>query len=206
MRSVLGALALLSLAFSAQAGGLEQLRQFIDGTRSARASFQQIVTATSGRKPQQASGSMSFQRPGKFRWAYDKPYYQLLVGDGDTLWIYDKDLNQVTVKKQAQALSSTPAALLAGSNEFQRNFAIKDIGSDNGLEWVEAVPREAEGGFESVRLGFAEGKLRSMVLRDNLGHTTTLTFSAMERNPTLEPSQFRFAVPAGADVVGDTAP
>lgn len=185
------------------AGGIEQLRAFIDSTQSGRASFEQKVTAKSGRKTQNASGTMAFSRPGKFRWTYDKPYYQLLVGDGEKLWVHDRDLNQVTVKKLGDALASTPAALLAGRNELERNFDLKEGGTEDGVAWVDARPKVAEGGFESVRIGFAEGVLRGMVLRDSFGQTTLLRFTQFERNPALDAAQFRFTPPAGADVIGD---
>lgn len=207
MTSVLRSIAatsMLVLALPAcAASGIEQLRAFIDGTQSGRASFEQKVTAKSGRKTQNASGTMAFARPGKFRWTYDKPYYQLLVGDGEKLWVHDRDLNQVTVKKLGDALASTPAALLAGRNELERNFDLKEGGTEDGVSWVDARPKVAEGGFESVRIGFADGLLRGMVLRDSFGQTTLLRFTQFERNPALDAAQFRFTPPAGADVIGD---
>ncbi|MDP3871231.1 MAG: outer membrane lipoprotein chaperone LolA [Methyloversatilis sp.] len=202
LASVVGALCLLALPASA-ASGIEQLRSFIDSTQSGRASFEQRVTAKSGRKPQEASGTMAFSRPGKFRWTYDKPYYQLLVGDGEKLWVHDRDLNQVTVKTLGDALASTPAALLAGRNELERNFELREGGVEDGLSWVDATPNAAEGGFESVRIGFSDGMLRGMVLRDSFGQTTLLRFNSFERNPKLDAAQFRFTPPAGADVIGD---
>jgi len=202
--SVVAALCLLALPASA-ASGIEQLRAFIESTQSGRASFEQRVTAKSGRKPQEASGTMAFSRPGKFRWTYDKPYYQLLVGDGEKLWVHDRDLNQVTVKTLGDALASTPAALLAGRNELERNFELREGGVEDGLSWVDAKPNAAEGGFESVRIGFADGMLRGMVLRDSFGQTTLLRFNSFERNPKLDDGQFRFTPPAGADVIGDDA-
>lgn len=204
LASVVAALCLLALPASA-ASGIEQMRSFIESTRSGRASFEQLVSAKSGRKQQEASGTMAFSRPGKFRWTYDKPYYQLLVGDGEKLWVHDRDLNQVTVKTLGDALASTPAALLAGRNELERNFELREGGVEDGLTWVDAKPNAAEGGFESVRIGFADGMLRGMVLRDSFGQTTLLRFNGFERNPKLDDAQFRFTPPAGADVIGDDA-
>ncbi len=188
---------------AAAAGGIDQLRAFIDSTQSGRASFEQRVTAKSGRKAQNASGTMAFSRPGKFRWTYDKPYYQLLVGDGEKLWVHDRDLNQVTVKTLGDALASTPAALLAGRNELERNFDLSEGGVEDGVTWVDAKPKVAEGGFESVRIGFSKGLLRAMLLRDSFGQLTQLRFSDFERNPVLDGALFRFTPPAGADVIGD---
>ena len=197
------AAALLFAAGTVQADSLAQLKQFMDGTRSARGSFTQQVFSKSGRKPQQASGTFAFSRPGKFRWIYEKPYAQILVGDGSKLWAYDQELNQVTTKKLGQALGSTPAAILAGDNSLDRNFVLKDGGSSDGLEWVEATPKADDSSFERIRLGFAGGQLKAMILNDNFGQTTALQFGQIERNPTLDAGQFRFVPPKGADVVGD---
>ncbi len=198
-----GVFALLLGAGAAHADALAQLKQFMDGTRSARGTFSQQVFSKSGRKPQQASGTFAFSRPGKFRWIYEKPYAQILVGDGSKLWAYDQELNQVTTKKLGQALGSTPAAILAGDNSLDRNFVLKDGGSSDGLEWVEATPKADDSSFERIRLGFAGGQLKAMILNDNFGQTTALQFGQMERNPAIDPAQFRFVPPKGADVVGD---
>lgn len=203
-RAALVAACVMWVPFAATAaGGIEQLRSFIESTQSGSANFEQKVTAKSGRKSQDAGGTMAFSRPGKFRWTYDRPYYQLLVGDGERLWVHDRDLNQVTVKTLGDALASTPAALLAGRNELERNFELTEGGVAEGLTWVDAKPKAAEGGFESVRIGFSEGMLRGMVLRDSFGQTTLLRFTGFQRNPSLDEAQFRFTPPAGADVIGD---
>jgi outer membrane lipoprotein carrier protein len=203
--SVVTAFLVLSLLPAiAQAAAIDKLKAFVDSTKtkSGKAAFTQTVVAKSGRKPQTASGTMMFVRPGKFRWVYDKPYHQLIVGDGERLWIYDRELNQVTAKKISAALGSSPAALLAGSNELEKNFKLKEGGESQGIEWVEAQPKTAESGFEFVRIGFSGDTLRAMELRDNFGQTTTLMFEQFERNPTLSPSLFRFTPPKGADVIG----
>jgi len=197
------AAALLFAAGTVQADSLAQLKQFMDGTRSARGSFTQQVFSKSGRKPQQASGTFAFSRPGKFRWTYEKPYAQLLVGDGSKLWAWDQELNQVTTKKLGQALGSTPAAILAGDNSLEKNFTLKDDGVADGLEWVEARPKADDSSFERIRMGFSGGQLKAMVLYDNFGQTTSLNFLQMERNPSLDAGLFRFVPPKGADVVGD---
>lgn len=196
-------LALLFAAGSVHADGLAQLKQFMDGTRTARGSFTQQVFSKSGRKPQPASGTFAFSRPGKFRWTYEKPYAQLLVGDGAKLWAYDQELNQVTTKKLGQALGSTPAAILAGDNSLDKNFVLKDAGSADGLEWIEATPKAEDSSFERIRMGFAGGQLKAMLLNDNFGQTTSLLFGQIERNPSLDAGLFRFTPPKGADVVGE---
>lgn len=198
----LGAL-VVGFSASAQAAALDRLKNFVEQTRAGRAAFSQTVVAKSGRKPQQASGTMVFARPGKFRWSYEKPYQQLIVGDGERLWVYDKDLNQVTVKKLGAALGSSPAALLAGDNELEKNFELADGGMRDGIEWVDARPRAADSTFESLRIGFAGDVLQTMELRDNFGQTTTLTFHHFERNPMTDAGVFRFTTPKGADVIGE---
>ena len=199
------ALPLLILAGSplAKANGIDRLHAFLDGTKSAVADFTQTVVPKSGAKGQLASGHMAFSRPGRFRWTYDKPYYQLIVGDGEKLWVYDKDLNQVTVKTLGKALGGSPAALLAGDNAIDKNFTLQDAGRSDGIEWVEARPKAEDSSFERMRLGFAQGELRVMELADNFGQTTTLNFEKFDRNPRLDAEQFRFTPPKGADVIGE---
>ena len=193
----------LLFSVSAFASGIDQLKAFVADTHSASADFSQTVESRSGRKPQLSAGSFQFERPGKFRWTYQKPYAQLIVGDGDKLWIYDQDLNQVTVKKLGQALGESPAALLAGNDVMEKNFVLKEAGSQDGLEWVEATPKSKQGSFESVRLGFKDDLPQMMEVKDSFGQTTLLHFSRFERNPSLVPGLFRFVPPKGADVVGE---
>lgn len=197
--------ALLSLA--ARAGAIDQLKAFVGTTHSARAAFSQTVVGKSGRTPQNSSGQMAFSRPGKFRWVYDKPYAQLLVGDGARLWVYDPDLKQVSVTALGKALGSSPAALLAGqageNGAIEKNFLLAEGGSRDGLDWVEAKPKSADSGFERMRIGFGGGELRAMEIADNLGQTTLIRFSALERNPPLSADLFQFTPPKGADVIGE---
>lgn len=202
MRTVLGLVA-LSLAFCVDAASLERYKEFLNGTHSARAAFQQKVVDRNGRLVQETKGNFVFQRPGRFRWVYDKPADQVIVGDGQRVWIYDRQLNQVTVRKLTAALGSTPAALLAGSSDVQSAFALADGGEKDGLEWVDARPRDREAGFERVRMGFGRDGLQAMQLTDNFGQTTELRFSRLERNPKVDPKEFRFEPPKGADVLGD---
>lgn len=203
---VFAALCVLA-AQTAQAGAIDKLHRFLETTKTLRADFAQIVVAKNGRKPQQSTGVMMFSRPGKFRWQIEKPYSQLLVGDGEKVWIYDPELRQVTVRKVGAALGGTPAALLAGDSAGQsaleKNFTLSEAGEREGYEWVEAVPRTPDSGFEKVRLGFAGNELKAMELFDNFGQTTSLLFARLERNPQLAPALFRFTPPAGADVIGE---
>jgi len=200
-------LLLLSLlilpAGGAAASGIEALRSFIAATASAQGEFKQKVFDRKRKLTQESSGTLAFQRPGKFRWTYAKPYAQLIVGDGVKVWVYDEDLNQVTVRRLDRALGSTPAALLAGSNDFERAFKVSEQGEKDGLEWVEAQPREKESNFETIRMGFGFSGLEIMELADSFGQTTVLKFTALRRNPKLNASLFTFVPPKGADVIGE---
>ncbi|OGS95342.1 MAG: outer membrane lipoprotein carrier protein LolA [Gallionellales bacterium RIFCSPLOWO2_02_FULL_57_47] len=199
------AILLLSLApLSAHAGGIDKLKEFIAATRSAQANFTQEVMDQNGKRIQSASGIMQFQRPGKFRWSYQKPYEQLIVGDGAKFWLYDADLNQVTVKKLDAALGSSPAALLSGSNEIERDFVLKEVGNRDGLEWLQATPKGKESSFDRILMAFnTQSELVVMELNDMFGHKTVLRFAGMQRNPKLPEQQFQFTPPEGADVLSD---
>lgn len=190
-------------AFSTDVLADSRLQAFISGTRTLSAQFTQVVTDRTGRKVQESQGSLHLSRPGKFRWVYSKPYSQVVVGDGTRLWIYDQDLEQVTVRKLDQALGESPAALLAGSNEVEKLFAFRDAGEADGLTWLEATPRSKEGSFESVRMGFKDSDIQAMEVRDNFGQVTQLRFTGIRRNPRLSADLFRFTPPRGADVIGD---
>jgi len=186
----------------AHAAAIEKLKTFIAETHSAQANFTQEVLDQNGKRIQSASGIMQFQRPGKFRWTYRKPYEQLIVGDGAKFWLYDADLNQVTVKKLDAALGSSPAALLSGSNEIERGFTLAEDGNRDGLDWLQAIPRAPDSGFEKIRMAFdAQAGLAIMELNDTFGHKTVLKFSAMQRNPKFPEQQFHFTPPKGADVL-----
>ena len=211
MYKIVFALSFLVMAHAATAAAIDKLHAFLETTRTLRADFVQIVVAKNGLKPQRSSGAMMLSRPGKFRWQIDKPYSQLLVGDGEKVWIHDPDLRQVTVKKFDAALGSTPAALLVGDSEaknggksaLEKNFTLREAGEREGLEWLEATPRTPDSGFEKLQLGFAGDELKAMELFDNFGQTTSLLFSQIERNPRLAPTLFRFTPPPGADVIGE---
>lgn len=201
MRKILAGLWFCLLSTSAPAAGVDTLKSYLRDTTTGSANFTQVVFDRSMRKLQETSGSMQFQRPGRIRWVYSKPYEQTIVGDGDKLWIYDKDLNQVTVKPMGQALGGSPAALLAGSNDIEKDFRLNAAGVQDGLEWVEATPRNAESTFQKVRLGFGKSGLESMELTDSFGQTTIVRFSDIVRNPAHAPGLFKFAPPKGADVI-----
>lgn len=187
---------------SSQAASLERFQSYVRTTQSARGDFEQKVYDKSGKLAQDSRGSFAFLRPGRFRWTYVKPQ-QVIVGDGERVWIHDADLNQVTVRRVARVLGSTPAALLAGASDIDKSFDLKESGEKDGLEWLEAKPREKEAGFERIRLGMSASGIAAMELLDHFGQTTVLRFSNLQRNPQIEPSTFRFTPPKGADVLGD---
>lgn len=200
MRGLLLALALAPAV--ALASGIERFREFVSGTQSARAEFEQKVYDRGRRLVQEGRGTFSFQRPGRFRWATTQPYEQLIVGDGERVWIYDPDLKQVTVRPLGRALGATPAALLAGSADVERAFELADVGRIAGLEWLEARPRDQDASFERIRLGMGPAGVEAMELHDHFGQTTLLRFEKVVRNPPLDPGAFRFVPPKGADVLG----
>ena len=206
MRRLLGLVvpALLFVSTAASAGAIDRYAQFVSSAQSGRAVFEQKVYDRNNRMTQDARGTFAFQRPGRFRWAYEKPYAQLIVGDGTRVWIYDEDLKQVTVKRVSQALTSTPAALLAGNNDALRSFKLTEQGERDGLEWLEAVPKDREGGFDRIRIGFGASGPQTMELSDSFGQRTVLKLSGLERNTKVDPSLFRFTPPKDADVIGDT--
>jgi outer membrane lipoprotein carrier protein len=200
---VLLAFALAFSSLCALAGGLDDFMAFNAATKTATANFEQQVIDRSGKVVERATGTFAFQRPGKFRWAYDKPHRQLLVGDGQKLYIHDPDLNQVTVKRMDAALSSTPAALLAGRDDITTLFTLREAGSQDGLNWVEANPKSKDTGFERVRLGLNGKVLAAMELHDQLGGRTMLRFNDLKANVPVAASQFTFTPPKGADVMED---
>jgi outer membrane lipoprotein carrier protein len=202
MLRFLGAIA-IALSLPSFANGLDDFLAFNAATRTATARFEQQVFDRSGKVVERASGTFAFARPGKFRWVYDKPHPQVLVADGTRLWIHDPDLNQVTVKRVDNAISSTPAALLAGKDDITALFTLRDAGTADGLSWVEALPKAPDTGFERVRLGLNGKALAAMELQDQLGGRTMLRFSDLKANAAVPPDTFKFKAPAGADVIED---
>lgn len=194
---------LLLLPTLAQAGGSDRLKAFFASTNAISANFHQTVRDKQGRTVQEVDGTMQLQRPGKFRWDYNQPYVQQIVGDGSRVWLYDPELSQVTVRAVDETLGASPAALLAGNLEMERNFQLKDETRADNLEWVLATPRDEGSGFDRVYLGFNQAQLQVMELHDNFAHVTTIKFSQLQRNPKLSPQAFRFTPPPGVDVVGE---
>lgn len=194
---------MLLLPLSVHAAGVERLKDYFANVKSLRADFHQTVSDQQGRKLQEVDGAMQLQRPGKFRWDYAKPYVQQIVGDGERVWLFDADLNQVTVRPLSKTIGSSPAALLAGNNEMGEHFQLSDVKHAGDLEWVQATSKDKEGEFERVLFGFRGDMLQELELYDSFGNKTSIVFSKVERNPALTSKSFLFKPPAGADVVGE---
>ncbi len=194
----------LLIAGFAQASALEQFKSFVSSTKAAKGEFtQRQVKNTNGEAPKvstPATGTFMFARPGKFIWTYVKPYEQVLQADGDKLYIFDKDLNQVTVKKLGDALGSSPAAILFGSNDLEKNFTLTEAGSKDGAELLKAVPKAKDTAFEQIVIGLRDGLPVTMELKDSFGQTSVLSFKGIEKNPALTATSFKFVMPKGADV------
>jgi outer membrane lipoprotein carrier protein len=192
---------LLGACSWAQADAVDALKTFAQKVQSAGAAFSQTVTSPDGAKKKSSSGRFEFQRPNRFRFDYQKPYEQTIVADGQKVWLYDADLNQVTVRPLAQALGNTPAGVLAGAS-LDRDFNLKAEPDQGGLQWVLATPKQAEGGsIKSMRVGFKGDQLAALEIVDAFGQRSRLDFSALEVNPKLAPQRFQFTPPQGADVL-----
>src|SRR3569832_1724244 len=191
---------LLCATTVANAGGRERLDAFYKEVQSLRGEFTQTVLDPRMKVGEEAQGTLALQRPGKFRWDYKTPYHQLIVADGNKVWIYDIELEQVTVKRLDEAVGNTPAQLLSSGESLEKNFNITEEGKSGEFEWVELTPKQKDSSFEKVRLGFDQRDLRTMELKDNFGQTTRLQFSHLERNPKLVPSRIDIKPRPGADV------
>jgi outer membrane lipoprotein carrier protein len=209
IKKLITAAALALTAFAAQADGLKDLEKFLREVNSGQASFTQVVTSPKRTgetvaRSKTSSGRFEFLRPNRFRFEYTKPFEQTIVADGQTLWLYDVDLNQVTARKQQEVLGSTPAALIAAGTDLRalsEVFDLKAAPAQDGMEWLEARPRSKDGQLQSVRVGFRQGQLTTLEIADSLGQRSVLTFSQWQGNAPLTAERFRFQAPAGADVI-----
>jgi outer membrane lipoprotein carrier protein len=200
-RSVVVLAAVLMVApLAALADAVDTLRIFSREIRSAKASFTQTVTSPDGKRTKTSSGDFEFARPDRFRFAYTRPFEQLIVGDGHKVWIYDADLQQASSRRMSQALGATPAALLAGA-ALERDFDLQPLPARDGLEWVAAVPKVKDGAFQSLAIGFRGGDLAAVDVVDGFGQRSALRFGTLELNPTLRPERFQFTPPAGVEVL-----
>jgi outer membrane lipoprotein carrier protein len=197
---VSAALLLVALVGGARADAVDTLREFVRDVKSGSAEFTQTVTAVDGVKKKQSSGRFEFARPNRFRFQYNKPFEQLIVSDGQTVWIHDADLNQVTVRRIDQALGATPAALLAGAS-LDKEFELAAQGPQDGIDWVQAKPRAKDSAFQSMRIGFRGKALAAVEILDGFGQRSLLQFSQWQPNVALSAERFQFTPPSGADVI-----
>ena len=195
-------------AISARAGGLESLESFVKTVKSGRATFTQVVTspAREGQavRSKTSSGTFEFARPNRFRFVYKKPFEQTIVADGQTLWLHDVDLNQVTARKQAAALGPTPAALIASAADVRAlevDFVLTQAPALDGLDWVLATPKARDSQLQGVRVGFRGAELARLEILDSFGQKSVLTFAAFQPNVAMDAANFQFKPPAGADVI-----
>jgi outer membrane lipoprotein carrier protein len=214
IKAIVAAFLIATCAINTWADGLNSLENFLKSTKSGRADFTQTVTspARDGQAPRvkNSTGTFEFARPNRFKFVYKKPFEQVLVADGQTLWMHDIDLNQVTANKQANILASTPAAIIASSPDLkslEQHFSLKAApllpGDAEGTSWVLATPKAKEGSLQTIRVGFktATGELASLDIVDTFGQRSQLKFQKFEVNPVLAGDVFVFKPPAGADVI-----
>ena len=212
MKHLIAIVLVASCALSARADGLESLEAFVKNTKSGRADFTQVVTAPAregqSARSKTSSGSFEFSRPNRFKFLYKKPFEQSIVADGQTLWLYDVDLNQVTARKLTQVLNGTPAAVIAAAADIkalQADFTLVAQPDRDGLEWVRATPKTKDGQVQSISVGFKStnkgSELAVLEILDSFGQRSVMRFSQFEVNPTLGAASFQFKPPAGADVI-----
>ncbi|OGI37958.1 MAG: outer membrane lipoprotein carrier protein LolA [Candidatus Muproteobacteria bacterium RBG_16_62_13] len=181
----------------------DSLRHFFTNVRSFTARFNQVVLDEGLNVIQETNGTLFLERPNKFRWDYDAPFKQVIVADGQKIWIYDAELQQVTVRELRGGLADTPAVLLAGKGRIEDTFTLKNLGTQGKLQWVQLLPKRKDGGFEAIRIGFENGHMRTLEMVDGFGQTTRVTLSQQKENPALEAGRFQFKPPKGVDVVGE---
>jgi outer membrane lipoprotein carrier protein len=182
---------------------VKQLKDFLKASKSLSADFKQVVINEAGKPVQTSYGVFYLQRPGKFRWDYQKPFQQQIVANSGKVWFYDQDLDQVTVKKLDESLGSTPALLLSGDISLDDNFIIEKQGIEGSMQWIKLSPKSQESSFKYILIGLNKGSLGGMELSDNFGQLTRIYFSGVLLNPPIKPTLFQFQAPKGADVFSE---
>ena len=200
MKKFLVASLLMVAGAAAHADAVDTLKEFVRDVKTGQADFSQTVTSPDGAKKKTSSGHFEFSRPNRFRFTYQKPFEQVIVADGQKVWIYDADLNQASSRKFTQALGATPAALLAGGS-LDKEFDLSPLPAKDGLDWAEATPKAKDGAFKSVRVGFRGKVLASVEVVDAFGQRSLLQFTQFVGNETMKADAFVFTVPKGADVI-----
>jgi outer membrane lipoprotein carrier protein len=173
----------------------QRLQDFLDNNRSLQAEFNQTIMSDKGQKAYSASGVLYIQRPGRFRWEYQVPYKQKIIASGRQVWVYDEDLEQITTSPQGMAIKGTPALLLSSDDPVEKHFESFNIGTDQGLEWVELIPRDEDSQFMRIVVGFKGKELERLEMEDKFGQVTTFQFTGITHNPKLEKKLFAFENP-----------
>lgn len=202
IRPTLIAAALLLVAQGAQAGAREQLQAFTKGLKGLDGQFSQQVFDQRGKQKEASTGRVAVSAPRLFRWEYAKPYPQLIVADGKTVWVYDPDLQQASKRPQGVEEANSPLAILLDPARLDRDFVVREDGARDGVEWMKLTPRSGEAAFKSARLGFAKGGLAKMEYVDALGQRTVIGFGQWKRNPAFAKGTFVFVPAKGVDVIG----
>ena len=202
-----GTLLLLLMLLLSQ-GGIayekpDPLQQFLAGLDTLQSRFTQILIGTKGNVLEEATGVLIMQNPGKFYWSYQSPYIQSIITNGQTLWIYDEDLEQVTIKDVNETLNDSPAAILSGSENLDNHFTVHDKGMIEGVNMYELNPKNSENQFQSIHIGFHGEDLFLMVMYDNLGQVTRINFKDPVRNAAVDTKKFEFVPPSGVDIIDD---
>ena len=193
-------LLLLSVNSYAEQPPIEQLKSFLKATESLTATFQQTAFDEFGNPAQTSHGQFNLQRPGKFRWDYQKPFVQQIVSNSEKVWFYDADLEQVTIKKLDKSMGSTPALLLSGDVSLEDNFILEQQGQDADLFWIRLLPKDENSGFKYILIGMENGKMGGMELSDNFGQLNRIYFSNLKTNVPIDATTFEFTAPEGVDV------
>ena len=192
---------LLMMSASTYADGLADLQRFYSEIRNYSASFEQVVVDENLKLLEASNGEFSVERPGKFRWHYTAPSEQLIIGDGTQVWIYDVELEQITHRKSDTAVSQTPAMLLSGEGNLDDSFILEDAGQHDGLDWVRMIPKSKDSGFTDIRIGFSEGKMQLLEMKDNFGQSTRMDFKNVKENIDIPEEIFTFIPPSGVDII-----
>ncbi len=197
------ALCIALAAAPALAGpGRDRLDAFLDGLDAFQAEFDQVLLDENKQPVDESTGTVYLLRPGRFRWDYRAPYPQLIVADGEQVWMYEPELAQATVRPQQDILGATPAALLSATEPVDTRFIVEELGTrDDGSDWLSLKPKESNASFVAIRIGFDGDTLKVMELEDSFGQTTRLTFRELSRNPALDRGLFAFEPPAGTDII-----
>jgi len=198
--SLLAAFLFAFVSAAAHADAVDTLKDFVANVKTGHSAFTQVVTSPDGKKKKSSSGTFDFARPNHFRFQYAKPFEQLIVADGQKVWIYDADLNQVSSRKFTQALGATPAALLAGGS-LEKDFTLSALPSQAGLDWAQAIPKAKDGAFQSVRIGFKGHDLSALEIVDSFGQKSLLQFTQLTANAPMPADHFKFTMPQGADLI-----